>query len=99
LVASAEYATGIDDWNYFAAGKAWSAAWLVKNVGMTVSPELIATYAAKMTKRTVGDIELSFAPEMPMEAIAPVAYAGPTLFAALTGTQPASSFKLIGGMG
>jgi hypothetical protein len=52
-----------------------------------------------MRKTTVAGNELTFAPEMPMEAIAPMAYAGPALFTDSTGTQPASSFKLLGGMG
>jgi hypothetical protein len=99
LVASADYKTNIDDWNYFAAGKAWTKAWLEANDGKTVSEELMATYAGRMRKVTVADYELTLAPEMPEFAIAPMAYPGPAIFAAFSGDQPASTFKPLGGMG
>lgn len=40
-VISAGYATKIDQYNFFAAGKEWSKAWLLKNVGKTIDPTIL----------------------------------------------------------
>jgi hypothetical protein len=39
-----KYAKDIDVYNYYAAGKAWTKAWIAKFVDKSITPEVILPY-------------------------------------------------------
>lgn len=98
LVASQSYTDQIDKYNYFAAGKAWTKAWLTKNVDKAVDETVTKPYTDRLRKKEVNGAEILIAPEMPMVPTLPAAYAGPTLHSEKV-AQVKNTFKLTGGMG
>jgi hypothetical protein len=98
LVASADYKTKIDNYNYFAAGKAWTTAWTTANPDLTIDDTVTKKYTDILRTATVDGTEIKIAPEMPMTPILPLEYPGPKLHYGAA-AQPISTFMMTGGMG
>jgi len=62
---SSDYLTKVDQYNFFAAGKAWTKAWLAKNVGKTIDETTFKPYTDILKKVTVGGADILIAPEIP----------------------------------
>jgi hypothetical protein len=92
------YLDKVDKYNYFAAGKAWTAAWIAKNVGTSIDVAVTQPYTDALRKATVDGAEILIAPEKPMVPILPAAYDGPSIHTG-AGTQAINTFTLLGGMG
>lgn len=59
------YLAKVDQYNFFAAGKAWTKAWLAKNVGKTIDETTFKPYTDILKKVTVGGADILIAPEIP----------------------------------
>lgn len=100
LVTGAAYKASVDKYDYYAAGKAWTKAWGLANVGTAIDAAILKPYVdALKTVTNAANSIITIAPEKPMVPILPIAYNGPAFHTNALVAQPVSSFTLLGGMG